>query len=268
MAAPTKQPPAVSFVMPCFNEEDCLGTTARDMLNAFDAASVPLELVLVDNGSRDRTGAIIEELIAEGRSVVKVTVPVNIGYGNGLLEGLKACTAPFVGYTCADGQVAAIEAVTTYHEAHGADGPVMAKVRRRFRKDSWRRKIVSILYNFGMQFVFGWLGSIDLNASPKVFPREALAPLQLSSKDWFLDPELMIKAKHLGIRILERDVEGLARAGGKSSVRYSTCVQFLKNIARYRFGGEFRAWKRSVRKLERADVRPAAAPSPGGRPPR
>lgn len=268
MAAPIKQSPAVSYVMPCFNEEDCLPATARDMLNAFDQAGVPLELVLVDNGSRDRTAAIIDQLITEGRPVVKVTVPVNIGYGNGLLQGLKACTAPFVGYICADGQVAAKEAVVTYHEAQAADQPVMAKVRRRFRKDSWRRKIVSILYNFGMQFVFGWLGSIDLNASPKVFPRETLAPLQLSSTDWFLDPELMIKARRLGIRILERDVEGLARAGGKSSVRYSTCLQFIKNIARYRFGGEFRAWKRSVRRLERAEVRPAAAASSQGRPPR
>lgn len=268
MASPTKQLPAVSFVMPCFNEEDCLRTTAGDMLRAFDEAGVPLELVLVDNGSRDRTGAIIDELIAEGRPVVKVTVAVNIGYGNGLLEGLKACTAPFVGYTCADGQVAAKEAVTTYLQARAAQGPVMAKVRRRFRKDSWRRKSVSILYNFGMQFVFGWLGSIDLNASPKVFPREALAPLQLSSKDWFLDPELMIKAKHLGIRIRERDVEGLARAGGKSSVRYSTCLQFMKNIARYRFGGGLRSWKRTVRKLERTDAGPAAVASSESRPPR
>ncbi len=267
MATPTKSPPAISIVMPCFNEEDCLRTTSRDVLNAFDEAGIPLELVLVDNGSRDRTAAIIDELIAEGRPVVKVTVPVNIGYGNGLLEGLKVCTATFVCYLCADGQVAAQEAVRTYQEARAAGRPVMAKVRRRFRKDSWRRKLVSVLYNFGMQFVFGWLGSIDLNGSPKVFPREALAPLQLKSKDWFLDPELMIKAKHLGIRILERDVEGLARAGGKSSVRYSTCLQFMKNILRYRFGGEFRAWKRSVGKLERADVRAAAAASPEGRPP-
>jgi polyisoprenyl-phosphate glycosyltransferase len=268
VAAPAKLPPAVSFIMPCFNEEDCLHNTARDMLDAFATAGVPLELVLVDNGSRDRTAAIIDELIAEARPVIKVTVPVNIGYGNGLLQGFKACTAPFVGYICADGQVAAKEAVITYHEAVAAQVPAMAKVRRRFRKDSWRRKIVSILYNFGMQFVFGWLGSIDLNASPKVFPREALAPLQLNSTDWFLDPELMIKAKHLGLKILERDVEGLARAGGKSSVRYTTCLQFMKNILRYRFGGEFRAWKRGVRKLERAATRPAAVASPEGRPPR
>ena len=128
-----------------------------------------------------------------------------------------------------------------------------------------------------MQFVFGWLHSIDLNASPKVFPRAALASLHLESKDWFLDPELMLKAKPLGLKILERDVEGLPRAGGKSNVRYSTCLQFAKNILRYRFGSAHRAWKRSVRKLERTQLSsidqssaapPAAVAAPDGRPPR
>ena len=268
MTTASKSPAAVSLVMPCYNEEACLRATAGELLNAFKATGVALELVLVDNGSRDGTGAIIDELIAQGRSVVKVTVNVNLGYGNGVLQGLRACTAPLIGYLCADGQVAAAEAVRTYQEARDATEPALAKVRRRFRQDSWRRKLVSILYNFGMQFVFGWLGSIDLNASPKVFPRQALAPLNLESRDWFLDPELMIKAKQLGLKILERDVEGLPRAGGKSNVRYSTCLQFARNILRYRFGGEHRAWKRSVRKLERSDMLPAAVASPEGRPPR
>lgn len=265
MSPTPRKPAAVSMVMPCYNEEACLNTTARELLDAFDRAGVALELVLVDNGSRDRTGEIIDGLIAEGLPVVKVSVAVNHGYGNGVLEGLKSCTAPMAGYLCADGQVAAAEAVRTYQEAASAQVPTLAKVRRRFRKDSWRRKLISVLYNFGMQAVFGWLGSIDLNASPKVFPRAALAPLQLESRDWFLDPELMIKAKHLGLHIRERDVEGLPRAGGKSNVRFSTCLQFLKNILRYRFGSEHRAWKHAVRPMTAADLGLAPGPSGEGR---
>lgn len=266
MASAPKPLAAISLVMPCYNEEACLRATAGELLDAFAQAGVPLELVLVDNGSRDATGAIIDELIAQGRPVVKVRVAENLGYGNGVLQGLKACRAPLIGYLCADGQVAAVEAVRTYQQARDAAAPVLAKVRRKFRQDSWRRKLVSILYNLGMQFVFGWLGSIDLNASPKVFPRQALASLRLESRDWFLDPELIIKARKLGLKVIERNVEGLPRAGGKSNVGYSTCLQFMKNILRYRFGSSHRAWKRTVRKLQRAEVRPAAA-SPEGRPP-
>jgi glycosyltransferase involved in cell wall biosynthesis len=263
------QNPEISLVMPCYNEEGCLRMTACDLLQAFEKAGCALELVLVDNGSQDRTGAIIEELMAEGHPIRKVTVSVNQGYGHGVLEGLRACTAPFAGYLCADGQVAAEEAVVTYQQARDAGTAVLAKVRRRFRKDSWRRKVVSVVYNLGMQLVFGWLSSIDLNASPKVFPRDALRLMQLESRDWFLDPELMVKAKHVGLRVLERDVEGLARAAGKSNVRITTCLQFLENIFLWRFGPKLRGWKRSMRRMPGLQLgTPAGAAVPEGPLPR
>ncbi len=239
--------PAVSLVMPCYNEEACVRQTASELVKTFAAKNIPLQLVLVDNGSRDRTGEIIDELIAQGLPITRTTVPINLGYGHGIIEGVKQCTAPLVGYLCADGQVAAEDAVNTYELACSASFPVLAKVRRRFRKDSWRRKVVSVIYNLGMQIVFGWLGSVDLNASPKILQRESLLAMELQSMDWFLDPELMIKAKYLGLKVLERNVEGRLRQGGKSNVRYTTCLQFVKNILHYRFGGVLREWKKSVR---------------------
>ncbi len=236
--------------MPCYNEADCLRETAGEIINAFAQAQIPLQLVLVENGSLDGTGKVIDALIAEGNPVTKVHVPVNQGYGNGVLEGLRRCDAPMVGITCADGQVAADVAVATYKQARATARPTLAKVRRRFRQDSWRRKVVSVIYNLGMQLAFGWLGSIDLNGSPKVMPRDVYEAMDLKSKDWFLDPEIMIKAKYLGVRVFEHDAEGLSRRGGKSNVRAATILNFLKNIAAYRFGGELREWKKSARRAE------------------
>jgi len=237
----------VSLVMPCYNEEECLPRTAGELLQAFAKRGIALQLVLVDNGSRDRTGAIIDELIAQGQPVTKVTVQVNCGYGNGVLEGLRACSAPWVGFLCADGQVTAEDTAMICELVRATTAPTLAKVRRRFRKDSWRRKLVSVLYNLGMQFVFGWLGSIDLNGNPKVLPRKLYEAMKLESRDWFLDPEIVIKAKYLGVPVLERDVEGQLRQGGRSNVRYITCLEFGKNILRYRFGAAMREWKKSLR---------------------
>ena len=258
--------PALSLVMPCYNEAECLRQTAGELLSAFAQAQIPLQLVLVENGSLDGTGAIIDEYIVHGQPVTKVLVPVNRGYGNGVLEGLRRCEAPLVGMLCADGQVSAEEAVATYKQARAASRPTLAKVRRRFRQDSWRRKLVSVIYNLGMQITFGWLGSIDLNGSPKVMPRDVYEAMDLKSKDWFLDPEIMIKAKYLGVRVFEHDAEGLSRRGGKSNVRYTTILNFLLNIARYRFGGELREWKKSARRaawMQRAAS--AASPDAEGR---
>jgi dTDP-4-dehydrorhamnose 3,5-epimerase-like enzyme len=136
--------------------------------------------------------------------------------------------------------------VRSYRLVQGSDGSVLGKVRRRFRRDSWRRKLVSIAYNGLMWGIFGQLGAIDLNGSPKVFSQEAWQQLALRSKDWFLDPEIMIKARHLRLTVEELNVQGLARAGGTSNVRIRTILEFLKNIFRYRFGAPIVEWKRGL----------------------
>jgi dTDP-4-dehydrorhamnose 3,5-epimerase-like enzyme len=87
---------------------------------------------------------------------------------------------------------------------------------------------------------------IDINGSPKIFSRDAFRRMQLESADWFLDPEIMIKAKHMGLTPLELNVRGLLRQGGKSNVRFTTVLEFFKNIARYRLSGKISAWKTTL----------------------
>ena len=71
----------MSLVMPCHNEEAIVGQTIKRLLQAFERAEIPIELVTVDNGSRDRTLAILEELSARHREIVIVRVADNVGYG-------------------------------------------------------------------------------------------------------------------------------------------------------------------------------------------
>jgi glycosyltransferase involved in cell wall biosynthesis len=209
--------------------------TATHVIDAFSAQNIPLELVLVDNGSSDETGDIIDALVAEGLPVVKVTVPVNRGYGHGILSGLARCTGGHVGFLCADSQVEANDVVRVAEIAMASENPRLVKVRRRFRMDGLRRKIISIIYNGFANLIFGGLHSIDINGNPKILPREYLQKMQLRSEDWFLDPEVMIKAKRLGLPVYEFNVLGQMRAEGLSHVRGSTLWEFLKNLLKYRF---------------------------------
>jgi dTDP-4-dehydrorhamnose 3,5-epimerase-like enzyme len=263
--APLRSGPApqLSLVLPCYNEEECLFATASALAEAFVEEGIRLELVLVDNGSRDGTSAVIDALVARGLPVAKVTVPVNRGYGHGIRAGLERCTAPLVGYLCADGQVAPEDVVRTFRLMEGREERVMAKVRRRFRQDSWKRKIVSVHYNLLMLLAFGWTGALDVNGSPKILSREVLRRMRLVSDDWFLDPEVVVKARALGLRTIEIDVEGYARSGGTSHVRRDTVLEFLRNIWRYRFGAGLRAWRREVA----AEQAGRPAPGPDATPP-
>ena len=226
----------LSLVVPCYNEEDVLRQTATRLVERLRSGKVRFELVLVDNGSRDQTGRIIDELIAEGMPIVKRVVHVNQGYGHGVLTGLTACRGKWVGFACADGQVDAEDVYKVYDIAAHLKHPSLVKVRRRFRMDGLKRKVVSVVYNGMTAVLFGGLGSIDINGNPKFIPREYLERMNLVSKDWFLDAEVMIKAKRLGLPVLEMNVMAQMRQGGRSNVHASTCREFLANLIRYRFG--------------------------------
>lgn len=228
--------PDLSLVIPCYNEEAVVRETATRLTEAFQAANVRLELVLVDNGSSDATGDIIESLVAEGLPVVKASVAINQGFGYGVLTGLEHCRGRWIGFMCVDDQVHPQDVVRLYEIAAKAKTPKLFKVRRRFRLDGRIRRVISFLYNMLTTALFGNLGSMDLNANPKILPREYLKAMSLRSRDWFLDAEIMIKAKRMGLPVYEMNIFALMRAEGVSHVRPATCWEFVRNLLYYRFG--------------------------------
>jgi glycosyltransferase involved in cell wall biosynthesis len=250
-ARPMKRRPDVSFVMPCYNEQEAIPYTIPQLLQAFEKVGVFVELVACDNGSRDRTGDIIRGFAAQGLSVVYHRVDINEGYGNGILSAMPVCTAPWVGVIPADGQVDAEDVVRLFEVVRHSDGLVVGKVRRRFRMDGFLRKIVSILYNAFVWMLWPRLGSIDINGLPKIIHRDVLSAMQLESKRWFLDPEIMIKAHYLGVRVIEMNVFARMRANGLSHVRASTCLEFFVSLLRFKFGGGLAAWRKSHPSVER-----------------
>lgn len=227
--------PHLSIVMPCYNEESVLGYTIPKLMAAFSQAGFRLELVAVDNGSRDRTGEVIKQLAVKYPGVVPHRVEVNQGYGFGILSGIPVCRAPWIGIIPADGQVDAEDVVRLFEAVLATNGKVLGKVRRRFRMDGLARKVVSASYNVMVRMLWPHLGSIDVNGSPKIIHSQYIRAMRLRSKDWFLDPEIVIKAHYMGLRIHELNVFSRLRGNGLSHVRAGTCFEFLRNLLRFRF---------------------------------
>ncbi len=241
-----KNIPDLSLAMPCYNEADCLGQTVPPLVETFQKAGIDLEVVLVDNGSTDTTSAVIDGLIARGLPIKKVTVPVNKGQGLGVRTGLAACRGRHVGYLAADGQVAPESVLLIYRAVATAGDRTIAKVRRRFRPDSVTRKLISTFYNIGMLVIFPGMPSMDVNGSPRIMPREILSMMDLTSSDWFLEAEIMLKVQYLRLMVIEIDVPGFLRKGGNSHVGMRTVFEFMRNIVSYRMGGPWREWRREV----------------------
>ena len=236
----------LSLVMPCYNEEEVIPFTIPRLLKAFDEAGYSLEIVAVDNGSGDRTAEIIAELAAEYSGIVPCRVETNIGYGFGLITGMPAATAPWVGMIPADGQVDAEDVVRLYEAAQATNGNVIAKVRRRFRMDGLTRKIISIFYNMFVWMLWPGMHSLDVNGNPRIMTRETLRALKLESTDFLIDPEALVKARYMGVRILEMNVFARMRGSGLSHVRASTCWDFFHGLLGLRFTGRLSEWKQGL----------------------
>ncbi len=232
--------PDLSFVMPCYNEEEAIGYTIPALVSAFAARGLHLELVAVDNGSTDGTGVAIAELAQRYPTIVPFRVEVNQGYGWGVLQGMTRATASWVGIIPADGQVDAEDVVRLFEAVRATNENAIGKVRRRFRMDGLLRKVISTGYNVFVRILWPKLGSIDVNGSPKLIPRRVIDAMGLESKDWLLDPEIMVKAHRLGIRVVELNVFARMRSAGLSNIRASTCFSFFGRLLKARVGG---AWK-------------------------
>lgn len=236
----TAKQPDVTFIVPCYNEQEIIGYTLPRLHSAFVSAGYVPQFVAVDNGSSDRTGEILAELAEELASVRPIRVENNVGYGFGVISAIPHCDSPWIGIIPADGQVDAEDVVRLYEAVITTDGNVLGKVRRRFRMDGLYRKLVSTSYNLFVRALYPTMRSIDINGSPKLLPADVMRAMHLESKGWLLDPEMMIKAHYMGMRVMELNVFARMRGNGVSHVRATTCWEFLRQLLRFRFSSEWR----------------------------
>lgn len=238
--------PDFSLVVPLYNEEATVCGVASGLISEFRNGGCTFELVLVENGSLDGTGAKILGLREAFPEIRHVRVERNEGYGWGVLRGLSEATGRTVGFMGGDGQISAGDVKRVWETARANPGSLV-KVRRVRRFDGPIRVLTSAGFNALMRLCFGCV-SRDINGTPKLFPGEWLTNMQLESKDWFLDAEVLLKAAALGKNVVEVDVAFRKREAGLSHVRWSAVLEFLRNIARYRLGREWIEWKRRVGK--------------------
>ncbi len=228
--------PRLSLVFPFYNEEENLGRVLTELEEAFEKERLEdYEIVAVNNGSWDRTAELLKGYRERNSRVKIVTVPVNQGLGYGILQGFQGAEGDYVGFNCGDGQISAADVMKVWRKI-SQEALDLCKVRRVVRHDGWNRLVISFIFNLLCRILFG-VRSTDVNGIPKILKRERLEALQLFSRDWFIDAEMMIKATQQGFKMGEVEVEFLKREGGSSHVGLRAILEFLKNLFVYRVKG-------------------------------
>ena len=204
--------PTLSYFFPAHNEAANLRSLVEEALATLPALADRFEIIVVDDGSRDETPAIADELAAAHPEVRAVHHTTNLGYGAALRSGFAAAGFDHLAFTDGDRQfkVADIGRLSGRLRAGGADAVVGYRIRR---ADPLVRSVYARLYRLANRIFFG-LTVRDVDCACKLFKRAALEGVAVESGGAFFSAELLIKLRARGRRIDEVGVPHYPRTAG------------------------------------------------------
>lgn len=214
-AAPKSAPhlEGLSVFLPSHNEEANVERVVRGWLEELPRLTDRYEVIVVDDGSRDRTGEIADRLAASDPHVKAVHHPVNRGYGGAVISGIRAATQPWVLLCDGDGQFDPREVELL--AARAADHDVIVGWRGR-RADHLMRRINGKAWTMLVRGLFG-IRIRDIDCGFKLFRRKFLESMELHAKGAMISTELMARVAGRGARITEVEVSHLPRLAGEQS---------------------------------------------------
>jgi glycosyltransferase involved in cell wall biosynthesis len=171
------------------------------------------EIIVVNDGSSDKTGAIIDRLSRETDYVVPIHHEVNLGYGATLRIGLQSATKDLVFFTDADLQfdIGEISKLLDWVEDHEIVAGYRAK-----RADPWHRKLNAWGWNQFVRLLLG-LNVRDIDCAFKLFHRQVFEHVRMESVGAMINTEILAKAHHAGMRLKEVPVSHYERSAGMQS---------------------------------------------------
>ena len=221
---------SISAVMPAYNEEENVETATRRMVEALGA--LPLrqwEVIVVDDGSHDRTGEILTSLSAEDPDRIRVFHhSPNRGYAEALKTGFTGARYQLIFYTDSDNQFDVRELSKLLPLIEDADVVCGFRI---YRFDPLSRLIASWVFNLLVRVVFR-INVRDIDCAFKLFRREVFDRVTIESKKFFVDAEVLAKARYFGMRLVEIGVRHYPRPAGVSTIRPSHVPSTLMELAR------------------------------------
>lgn len=228
-------PPCLAVVMPVFNEAATVATVAQTVL-----AQRPVqELIIVDDGSTDGTGQVLDQLKGQDARLHLLRHPFNRGKGAALRTGFAKATAPIVLIQDADLEYDPAE----YHLllAPILAGKADVVIGSRFLGAGPHRvlyfwhavgnKLLTTLSNMATN-----LNLTDIEVCYKVFTRQVLEQITIQEDGFGVEPELVAKVARLKARIYEVPISyyGRTYAEGKK-VTWRDGLAALRCIVQYNF---------------------------------
>jgi glycosyltransferase involved in cell wall biosynthesis len=203
-----------SIFYPCYNEEANVERTTRAAVEACQKLGFEdYEVLIVNDGSRDRTGEIADRLAAEVPRVRAVHNRPNRGYGGALTRGFREVTKDFIFYTDGDGQFDFNEIEKLLPLLDQYD---IVSAYRVDRQDSFMRKLNAWLWGKLVSLIF-WMRIRDIDCAFKIYPKKFVDEIDLLSTGALIDTEMLARARRLGYTVGQIGVHHYPRTAGQQT---------------------------------------------------
>ncbi len=211
-----------TVLIPAYNEEESLPILVKKLQTLRKEGKIEGDILIVDDGSTDRTGDIAEELAKETSFIGVVRHRRNLGKSAAIRTGIPRCTGDYIVIMDADLQYTPEDIPKLVLALdNGLDA---VNGWRKNRQDSWIRKVPSGIYNSVSRFVFD-LKVHDYNSGLKAFRREVLENIGLRSD---LHRYVLPLVHQMGFRVGEVEVRHFPRKYG--TTKYGSPVRFVLGV--------------------------------------
>ena len=227
--------PEISVVVPAFNEQELIGRTIPRFIESLDAQRRSFELIVINDGSRDGTGKILDSLTAGEPRLRVIHFARNFGQTAAMMAGFWAARAPIIVPLDADGQNEPddIEMLVDKLENEGYD---VVSGWRKNRQDSWLRTNVSRVANR----LIGWRTGVrlhDYGCTLKAYRANTVRDARLFGEMHRFIP--IFTSIH-GARICEVVTRHHARSAGTSKYGYGRIVKVALDLILVRMLQKYR----------------------------
>jgi dolichol-phosphate mannosyltransferase len=218
---------SISLIIAALNEEGVIEATVREVVAEVAPRFSQYEIILVDDGSSDRTGEIMDSLGAEFPAIRVIHNPRNLGLGRTYSVGVDAARYEYVMLLCGDGGLPASSLPDIFDAVGSADIiiPYMLNLKR---IKTPARYVLSRGYSGLMNLMFGQ--KITYYNGLPVHRRDYLRRIRITSTGFGFQGEILIKLLKAGSSYREIGVNGAELTNSSSALRPRNLVSVLKTV--------------------------------------
>ena len=221
---------SLSVVLPAYNEEAVIAEAVYGITSMLTPWVQDFEVIVVNDGSRDTTKAIVEYIMATDSRVRIIDHQVNQGYGAALVSGFEAATKDLVFFTDSDGQFDPHDLEPFFSLVEKYDVVLGYRMKR---QDTWMRKINAWGWNLLVSLLLG-VRVRDVDCAFKLYRADFFHKHRLETRGAMINAEILYKLKRYGYTYTQVGVRHLPRRSGQATgARLSVIVQALRELFTY-----------------------------------